>query len=250
MEKKKKKIDEIDEIEVEEEELTSEDDDFGKTKNNNNKKVVDNDKDEPEEEYVELTMEDRIANIENKVNTNLIISVITIILVIITMVFSMTDKKTSVENNDTATNADASQQASTATYSTKSFNEITAKEIAQVSKGKAVLIMIGRQGCGYCAAYAPILEALQADYDFVTQYIDLDKMIARNGDQAYISDEDSYDALVELTGKDYDGWVKENFGKTPMTLIVKDNKILYGGLGALEDSTLKTQFEKVGISKK
>lgn len=243
MENKKKKIEDV---EVEKVNNHEDDDDFGKKKNSKKSFV----EEEIEDDYEELSVEDRLFNIEKKVNTNLIISVITIILVIITMIFAITNKSTKTENTSTTNNQSNTNNSSSYNYSTDLFDEIDPANIAQESKGKTIVVMIGKQGCSACAMYAPTLVLLQEDYDFTTKYIDFNKMITQNGSSAYISDEDGYKALTSLTGTGYNGWVEENFGMTPLTLIVKDNKILYAVVGAAEDSTLTAQFDKLGIKKK
>lgn len=242
MEKKKNKVEEI---EVEEEKEN--DDDFGKKKNT--KKVLL--EDDIESDFEELSVEDRLFNIEKKVNTNLIVSVITIILVFITMIFAITNKGTkSYDDDTTITTQDGTSNDSTYSYSTALFDEIDPANIDKESKGQTIVVMIGKQGCSACAMYAPTLALLQEEYDFTTKYIDFNKMITINGQSAYISDEDGYEAITSLTGTGYDGWVEEHFGSTPLTLIVKDSKILYAVVGAADESTLTTQFDKLGIKKK
>lgn len=246
MEKKKNKIEEI-EVELDNHE---DDDDFGKKKITKKEPI-----EEIDDDYEELSVEDRLFNIEKKVNTNLIISVITIILVIITMIFAMTNKNTGDGTGNTGTGSSSNSGSGSSgetkyNYSIDLFDEIEPANIAKESKGKTIVVMIGRQTCSACAVYAPTLALLQEEYDFTTKYIDFSKMITSNGNTAYISDEAGYDALTSLTGNGYDGWVEENFGTTPLTLIIKDNKILYAVVGAVEDSTLTPQFEKFGINKK
>ena len=239
----------IEEIEVEVEKDAEEDDDFGKKKKNTKKVLLE---DEIEADFEELSVEDRLFNIEKRLNTNLIISVITIILVFITMIFAITNKGTKAENNNNPTSNSTTNSGndSTYNYSTDLFDEIDPANISKESKGKTIVVMIGKQGCSACAMYAPTLALLQEDYDFTTKYIDFSKMITVNGQSAYISDGDGYNALTSLTGNGYNGWVKEHFGSTPLTLIVKDSKILYAVVGAAEDSTLTAQFDKLGIKKK
>ena len=245
MENKKNKYEEI-ETEIEEKD---EDDDFGKKKVSK-KEVID----EIEDDYEELSVEDRLFNIEKKVNTNLIVSVITIILVIITTIFAMTNKGSSEEPNFTGnggtSNSGSSSGNEKMSYRTDLFDVIKPADLSKESKGQTIVVMIGRQTCSACAVYAPTLVLLQEEYDFTTKYIDFSAMITSTGSSVYISDEAGYNALISLTGDGYDGWVEENFGTTPLTMIIKDNKILYAVVGAVNEDTLKPQFEKFGIKKK
>ena len=88
----------------------------------------------------------------------------------------------------------------------------------------------------------PNLWEAEEKYDYETLYIDLGKIIDFTKDPAEISDQASYDTLSNLKGEgDYDGYVKENLGRTPMILIVKDNKVINAQTGYSDFDT----FDKV-----
>ena len=153
--------------------------------------VIDEDFEEVEDEE-DITMEDRIVNIEKKTNTLLVLMVITVLLVFVTMIFTMSNKGTT-----TPTPTDESENSS---YSTAAFDEIKGTDIAKESKGKTIVVMMGRQGCGYCAAY--------------------------------------------------ETFMKDNFGRTPLTLFIKDSKIIGTISGYVDSDELAKQLENNGISKK
>ena len=245
MSKKNKKIvktndatDEIDEIEeidsnVEvEEEIVEE------------VKVVKKDIDEDDEEYAELTVEERIINIEKKTNTTLVLMVITVILVFVTMIFTINNGKSESTTTGTGNETEASTE-----YSTDAFDVIKGTDIASLSKDKLIVAVMARQGCGYCAAYAPVLGLAQEEYDFVTKYLDLADIVDMT--TGTISDEDSYNALINLDAvKGYETFMEENFGRTPITLFIKDSKILGVISGYVDSDELATQLENYGISKR
>lgn len=202
--------------------------------------VIDEDFEEVEDEE-DITMEDRIVNIEKKTNTLLVLMVITVLLVFVTMIFTMSNKGTT-----TTTPTDESENSS---YSTAAFDEIKGTDIAKESKGKTIVVMMGRQGCGYCAAYAPVLTLAQESYNFVTKYIDLAEIIDLS--KGTITDQDSYDALMNLDAvSDYETFMKDNFGRTPLTLFIKDSKIIGTISGYVDSDELAKQLENNGISKK
>lgn len=197
--------------------------------------------DEDFEDEEEITIEDRIINIEKKTNTTLVLMVITVLLVFITMLFTI--------NNSNNSSTTSTEETETSTYSTDAFDVIKGTDIATESKGKTIVVMMGRQGCGYCAAYAPVLGLAQEDYDFVTKYIDLADII--DLEKGTITDEDSYNALMDLDAvSDYETYMEDNFGRTPLTLFIKDSKIIGTISGYVDSDELATQLETYGISKK
>ena len=52
--------------------------------------------------------------------------------------------------------------------------------------------------------------------------------------------------MMKLTGTDYDGYMEENFGATPMVLIIKDGKIIEAQTGYSEYDTFKTLLKNAG----
>ena len=130
-------------------------------------------------------------------------------------------------------------------YDVSMFEEIEASDLKKQTKGKTKVVYIGRESCGWCAAFLPNLWDAQKEYDFTTLYIDIAKIIDfSNGD---IKDQDSFDILNKLTGKGYEKYMEENFGSTPMILIIKDNKIVGGQTGYSEYDGFKKTLEDAGL---
>ena len=62
-----------------------------------------------------------------------------------------------------------------------------------------------------------------------------------------VTDQNSYDILNALTGVGYEDYMSENFGATPMILIIKDNKIVGAHTGYSDYDTFKSVLESAGI---
>lgn len=230
----KNAITEDDELEVQEEQTQPE---VAKEKVEKKTQVIDEDFEDEEE----ISIEDRIINIEKKTNTTLVLMVITVLLVFVTMLFT-------INNNDNSSST-STEENETSSYSTDAFDVIKGTDIASESKDKTIVVMMGRQGCGYCAAYAPVLGLAQEEYDFVTKYIDLADII--DLEKGTITDEDSYNALMDLDAvSDYETFMENNFGRTPLTLFIKNSKIIGTISGYVDSDELATQLETYGISKK
>lgn len=133
-------------------------------------------------------------------------------------------------------------------YSIKGFKEIKASDIYNESKGKTIVLWIGRQSCGFCAIYAPVIEDVADDYDIVARYIDLGKIINFNVSQPYISDQDSYNLLENLSGSgEWQYFASENINATPLTLIIRDNKVIGGVSGFVGEDVLEGIFNAAGL---
>ena len=216
------------------------------------------------EPFEELSLEDRVYNIEKKTNTIFVISIITLIIVLVSMILliannsgSSTTKK-STSGGSSTTN----EQSSDENYSTAAFNKIKAQDIESVSKGKTAMIWIGRQTCGYCALYAPIVEEVQKTYGFTANYLDLYSIV--DASSSTLADEEAYNILMDLKAdKSCKSKVTDNngktvecgdvlstrFGATPLTIFVKDNKIVGAFSGYVEASELGSILEEMGFKK-
>ena len=54
--------------------------------------------------------------------------------------------------------------------------KIKSKDIKKETKGDFEVIYVGRETCGWCAAFLPNLWTAQEEYDFTTLYIDIAKI--------------------------------------------------------------------------
>ena len=133
------------------------------------------------------------------------------------------------------------------TYDVSMFKEISASDLKSETKDKLSVVFIGRETCGWCAAFLPNLWDAQKEFGYKTLYIDIAKIIDFSNSD--VIDETSYNILMELTGDDYDGYMEENFGATPMILIMKDNKIVGAQTGYSEYSEFVKVLNNAGITK-
>ena len=133
-------------------------------------------------------------------------------------------------------------------YDISSFEKIKASDIAKLSKDETIVIMIGREGCGWCQKYIPVLKSAQKKYKFKTKYIDLAKIISIQTWE--LIDEDSYNTLIDIPAESgYENIILQEFGATPLTIIIRDNKIINAFAGYVEESELSDVLESVGFSK-
>lgn len=211
------------------------------------KNVVDNTKVEEtnNEGFDELTTEDRLVSIEKKVNATLILVVIMAILAIINLSILVSNN-----SGQTTTNEDLTPNSTdtSADYDVSEFDEIKASDLSKESKNKTIVVYIGRSSCGYCVQFVPILKSVQEKYNFTTKYIDIAKIIDYNSSS--ISDQDAYNLLTNMKTNSEQKGIMEQFGSTPMTLVIKNNTIIDSIVGATDESTLTKLIKDNGFSKK
>lgn len=220
---------------------------LGSDKMEKKKNVVDNTKVEEtnNEGFDELTTEDRLISIEKKVNATLILVVIMAILAIINLSILVSNN-----SGQTTTNEDLTQTSTdtSADYDVSEFDEIKASDLSKESKNKTIVVYIGRSSCGYCVQFVPVLKSVQEKYNFTTKYIDIAKIIDYNSSS--ISDQDAYNLLTNMKTNSEQKGIMEQFGSTPMTLVIKNNTIVDSIVGATDESTLTKLVEDNGFSKK
>ena len=175
-----------------------------------------------------------------KIN-KLIIFLLIAILVVLTLGVSKMYYNSNTETT-TATNEESEYNTE---YDVSMFDEIKANDIKSKTKKDAKIVYIGRETCSWCAAFLPNLWEAQEEFGYKTLYIDIAKIIDfSTGD---IIDQDSFDILNDLTGEGYEEYMSENFGATPMVLIIKNNKIIGAHTGYSEYDAFKTVLNDAGI---
>ena len=117
------------------------------------------------------------------------------------------------------------------------FTEITYSEYEEKMNTEApFLVVVVRDGCGYCEMYEPILEEVAGEYKIPIYYINMSNLSS-----------EEYTALG--TSNSY---FKKNQGKwgTPTTLFIKDGKTVDCILGSRTKEELEKIFKENKITKK
>lgn len=245
--KKKKNIKEIEIEEVEEiEEFDDEEFDFEEEEEVVTKKVIDDEFED--EDFEPLTLEERVISIEKKLNVTLVFIIIAALFSLLAFVANLTGGAGTYSSSGSEAEEETALEAGSGSYDTSAFTKVKAQELEKLSKGKKIIVWIGRQGCGYCTTYAPIITQIGKDFKETIYYIDLaDIFDFSSGEQVTLLDEEAYDILMNFaTDKDNED-VMEEFGATPMTLIIKNNKIIGSFTGAADAVTVADKLEDEGF---
>lgn len=108
-------------------------------------------------------------------------------------------------------------------------------------------LVIGYKTCSATITYASYLKIAQAKYGYITYYLDLDTIDETQREQ--------YDKLVEKLDMEYNFQGQTNtfgsfIGSTPMTIIIKDHKMVYGHIGTINDDSLGALTKMYGLATK
>ena len=185
-------------------------------------------------------MKDNIILKIYKLGQIIIVLLALILIVLIVGVSKLYSTNTTNSTNENETNYNTN-------YDVSMFKEITASDIKTETKDILSVVYIGRSTCGWCAAFLPNLWQAEKEYGYETLYVDIAKII--DFDNGEVIDQDAYDIMMSLTGDGYDGYMEENFGSTPMILIIKDNIIVNAQTGYSEYEDFVKVLNDAGINK-
>ena len=125
-------------------------------------------------------------------------------------------------------------------YDVSMFESIDVEKFEKIFKSdKKSLVYLGRSTCGFCVKFLPNLQQAQEEYGYKTYYLDITTVDSKDTEK-----------IQKLNS-----FLKDNYGYTPMVLVVKNGKILnekvddYDGVGYTEYETLEKFLEKLGYKK-
>lgn len=135
-------------------------------------------------------------------------------------------------------------------YDVSAFTKIKPSELSTISQGKKIVVWIGRQGCSYCSLYAPTIKNVTKDLGIKAYYIDLGAMYDASSGEWQLVDEEGYNTITNLQKANEDMQeLMNDFGATPMTLVIKDNTVVNGAMGAVGKEDLSKILEEEGFKK-
>lgn len=190
-------------------------------------------------------MEKKLKETEIKVLLNKILVLLYIIcaLFVVNIVINIVEVNYSVSNMSKKVDETNNNEDEVPEYDVSEFSEVDYSGLKDVINKKGTqVIYIGRETCGYCAMFIPIMKEAQEEYGFKTYYFDITRVF--NYTNNSVVDQTAYNDLSE-----YNDFFKENFLATPMVVIFKDGKFVNGTMGYQEYNAYKAFLEDNGITK-
>lgn len=169
--------------------------------------------------------------VKNQIDYTNVLNKIFYALIVITVILGLNLVLNVVTNADTISTSKEETEEN-AEYDVSEFETLTTTDVAKkIEEGGTQVVYIGRENCGYCVQFIPVLKQAQKDLGYKTIYIDLNEVTV-----------DDQEKLVA-----YDSYVEENFGYTPMVLVFKDGKYVDGWVGYTEIEQFKSFLAEAGI---
>jgi predicted bacteriocin transport accessory protein len=185
-----------------------------------------------------ILMDMKNSSVNNEIVSNL--KTIKIALYLILALLFVNVILVSVNMNKSSVKSDASvnEQEELPEYDVSEFKELDYSQLEDLMSSKGThVVYIGRESCGYCAMFIPVMKEAQEKFGFETNYFDISRVFdfAKNS----VIDNTAYDKLSTLND-----FFEENFLATPMVVIFKDGKYVDGTLGYQEIDTYSQFLEK------
>lgn len=108
-----------------------------------------------------------------------------------------------------------------------------------IKSNKTHIIVVGQSTCSHCIAYKPAINEVAGDYDITINYLNLTEMSQDESTKFF-------DSLKAIEYNDPD-FVKDGSFGTPLTLIVKNGKVINYLSGQRTISQLVRELKKVGL---
>ncbi len=178
--------------------------------------------------------------------------VIAIILAINTTVLIFKNNSTSNNESSNTNNPSSSSGNSgtqTSNYDTSMMEELDLSKALKLfdEKDKTYVLYIGRPDCSACVSYLPTLQDAQENLGYKTQYLNLNNINTKSDDFSKFSKKLTVKYTMPVDGEDETKTFGEWIGFTPMTIIIKDGKMVDGEIGAINYSTLTSLLKNNGI---
>lgn len=135
------------------------------------------------------------------------------------------------------------------TIDTSMFNVVTTKDVLRMmNNNETKMIVIGSRTCSATQEFVSSMQISQAKGNYIINYLEL-----KDEDRKSSSYKDFLNKLeVPFNGVSEDGkehTIKEYMGTTPMILIIKNKKVVYGNVGLMLSDPLTQIAYTYGVAK-
>lgn len=132
----------------------------------------------------------------------------------------------------------------TASFDTSSFNIVTSKDVLKfLDEKEARMIVIGSKKCSATEYFVPIMEISQAKGEYTINYLEL--LDENPNSSEYKELVNKLDIVINYEGEEKE--LKEYMGSTPMIIIIKNKKVVYGTVGTISENALNQLASTYGV---
>ena len=154
----------------------------------------------------------------------------------------------SSNNSTKSSSSSSSSESSSSDYDVSQMKEVDVDDaLALFDEEGTHVLYIGRSTCSVCVQFVPVLNEVQEDLDFKTNYLDVNAF-TNNWSAAKEDLEPLTNKMdIEASANDKKGTLGElfvNYGYTPALVIIKDGKVVEGFFGYRDKDTLAGILEE------
>ncbi len=106
------------------------------------------------------------------------------------------------------------------------------------------MLIVSVYNCPATERYVPVVRVSQIKYQYTSYYLELTDI--KEESESYKKFEEELDKF-DYTYEGKKGTLKTFLGNTPLTLFIKDNRVVYGYYGTMSENVLNTFIEKYGV---
>lgn len=184
---------------------------------------------------------------------------IVVCLIVIAIILAINTTVLIFKNNDSSSNKDTNtsnnsgttsdNDESSANYDVSKMKELSLSDALGLfdNKDETYVLYIGRPDCSACITYVPTLNEAQENLGYTTQYLNLNNIDTKSDDYTKFINKLSVKYTMSISGEEKTETFGTWMGYTPMTIIIKDGKMVDGEIGAISYSTLVSLLENNGI---
>ena len=161
-------------------------------------------------------------------------------------------------SNDSAksSSSSSSSESSSSDYDVSQMKEVDVDDaLALFDEEGTHVLYIGRSTCSVCVQFVPVLNEVQENLDFKTNYLDVDAISSIWAKNKTDAAEEMYNQVKRLTDKldieasangetDTLGNLFISKGFTPALVVIKDGKVVEGFFGYRDKDTLTGILEE------
>lgn len=191
--------------------------------------------------------ENNFENLETKIKnlTYIVLMGFLVVGILVIGLYFKSDNKNdnygTTNNNSTTTNNGSDN---TTSYDVSKMKAVDAKAALDLYKEKGTHVLyIGRSNCSVCVTILPLLNKLQEELNYTTNYYDLNQSKNWKSDMEELINKFTVNATVNSE----EGTIAKLFGDhgyTPTVIIIKDGKTVDGFIGYRDYETLKELVSK------
>ena len=155
-----------------------------------------------------------------------------------------------------SSSSSSSSESSSSDYDVSQMKEVDVDDaLALFDEEGTHVLYIGRSTCSVCVQFVPVLNEVQKDLDFKTNYLDVDAISSIWAKNKTDAAEEMYNQVKRLTDKldieasangetDTLGNLFISKGFTPALVVIKDGKVVEGFFGYRDKDTLTGILEE------